>query len=129
MNFDTLWTVADRARSQKRLSAEDAAFVCDVVPAELESFPRVNLRKSIKHPAGFSLAGAPVGTLLRSALLLAVQKALGEGFDGSPFYEAVEKELAFGIMRSHFHNGYPKARRVAKAFSAPLLLGALSVEV
>ena len=29
-------------------------------------------------------------------------------FGGEPFYAQVEKDLAFAIMRSHFHHGYPK---------------------
>ena len=45
---------------------------------------------------------------MKSALLLAGQKALGRRYGGSLFYETVEKELALGIMRSHFHHGYPK---------------------
>jgi len=108
MDYDRLWTVADRARSGKRLSPEDASFVRDTVPEELESFPRLNLPKSIRHPGGFSVSGAPVGTFLRSALLLAGQKVFGKRYEGSAFYEGVEKDLAFGIMRSHFHHGYPK---------------------
>lgn len=108
MDLNLLWQVADRARSQRKLPSTDVAFVRDVVPAVLESFPRVKLPKTIRHPAGFSIAGAPVGTFLRSALLIAGRKALGSRYGGSPFYESVERDLAFGIMRSHFHHEYPK---------------------
>ena len=108
MDFTVLLQVADRARSQRRLASTDFAFLRDVVPVELESFPRLNLPKLIQHPAGFSISGAPVGTFLRSALLIAGKKALGNRYGGSPFYEMVERDLAFGIMRSHFHHGYPK---------------------
>jgi hypothetical protein len=108
MDLDRLWTVADRARMRQRLSSADTAFMRDVVPRELDSFPRLRLPKTIRHPAGFSITGAPVGTFLRSALLVAGQKALGRRFGGSEFYENVEKDLAFGIMRSYFHHGYPK---------------------
>lgn len=108
MDFNLLWHVADRARSQQRLVANDLVFLREVVPVELASFPRVNLPKVIKHPAGFSISGAPVGTFLRSALLIAGRKALGKRYGGSAFYEMVERDLAFGIMRSHFHHGYPK---------------------
>lgn len=108
MDYDTLWRVADRARSHGRLPAADSAFVREVVPVELESFPRLNLPKVIRHPAGFSISGAPVGTFLRCALLVAGQRALGPRYGGAPFYEAVERDLAFWIMRSNFHHGYPK---------------------
>ncbi len=108
MDFDTLWAVADRARARQRLPAEDLAFLRDVVPRELASFPHLELPKTIRHPAGFAVSGAPVGTFLRSALLLGARKALGERFEGSEFYERVERDLAFGIMRSHFHLGFPK---------------------
>ena len=49
-----------------------------------------------------------MGTLLRSALLIAGTKALGQEVPGLAFYESVERDLAFGIMRSYFHHGYPK---------------------
>ena len=108
MDLDTLWTVAERARTTRRLPTEDITFVREVVPKDFESFPHLDLPKAIRHPAGFSVSGAPVGTFLRSALLIAGQKALGSRFAGSAFYESVERDLAFGIMRSHFHHGYPK---------------------
>ncbi len=108
VDFDTLWAVADRARLRGKLPQADVAFLRNVVPVELESFPRLKLPKAVRHPAGFSITGAPVGTFLRSALLVAGQKGLGNRYGGSPFYESVERELAFGIMRSHFHHGYPK---------------------
>ena len=108
MDFDTLWLVADRARRRSRLAPEDVSFVRDVAPEQLDSFPRLKLPTSVRHPAGFSISGASVGTFVRSALLVAGQKALGKRFGGSEFYELVERDLAFRIMRSHFHHGYPK---------------------
>jgi hypothetical protein len=108
MDFETLWVVADRARARPRLAPKGVFFVRDVVPDELDSFPRLELPTSIRHPAGFSISGATVGTFLRSALLIAGQKALGKRFEGSEFYHRVERDLAFGMMRSHFHHGYPK---------------------
>jgi len=108
MDFDTLWLVADRARKRSRLAPEDVSFVRDVAPEQLDSFPRLKLPTSVRHPAGFSVSGASVGTFVRSALLVAGQKALGKRFGGSEFYERVERDLAFRIMRSHFHHGYPK---------------------
>ena len=108
MDYDRLWAVADRAKSNERLSADDIKFIRHTVPSALETFPRVKPPKSIRHPQGFTLAGAPVRTFLKSNLLLAANRALGPRFGGSEFYEDVEKELAFGIMRSYFHHGYPK---------------------
>jgi hypothetical protein len=108
MDFDTLWGVADRARARSRLAPKDISFVRDVVPDELDAFPKLKLPATVRHPAGFSISGASVGTFLRSALLVAGQKALGRRCGGHEFYERVEKDLAFGIMRSHFHHGYPK---------------------
>ena len=108
MDLDTLWVVADRARERARLAPGDVTFVRDVAPDQFDAFPRVKLPASVRHPAGFPISGASVGTFLRSALLIAGQKALGRRFGGSEFYERVEKDLAFGIMRSHFHHGYPK---------------------
>ena len=108
MDFEKLWVVAERARTRQRLPPDDIAFVRKAVPESLESFPHLNVPKTIRHPAGFSVSGAPVGTFIRSALLIAGQKALGNRFGGSAFYESVEMDLAFRIMRSHFHHGYPK---------------------
>ena len=108
MDFDTLWSVADRARGRERLAPEDVSFVRDMVPAQLHSFPKLKLPAKVRHAAGFSISGAPVGTFVRSALLVGGQKALGRRFGGSEFYERVEQDLALRIMRSHFHHGDPK---------------------
>ena len=108
MDFDTLWVVADRARAGSRLTPEHVSFVRDVAPDRLDSFPTLELPTSIRHPAGFPISGASVGTFVRCALLVAGQKALGRRFGGSEFYERVEQDLALRIMRSHFHRGYPK---------------------
>ena len=108
MDLDTIWTIAERARARRQLLSDDQVFLREVVPRELESFPQLELPKAIRHPGGFSVSGASVGTFLRSALLVAAQKAFGRRFGGSAFYEKVEKDLAFGIMRSHFHHGYPR---------------------
>jgi hypothetical protein len=107
-DVDRLWPVAERARARGPLSRGDIEFVRDTLPAALEYFPRVKPPKAIHHPGGFTVSGAPVGTFLRSALLIAGQKALGRRFAGHPFYENVERDLALGVMRSHFHHGYPK---------------------
>jgi hypothetical protein len=74
MDFDTLWVVADRARARPRLAPNDVSFVRDVAPDRLDSFPKLELPTSIRHPAGFSISGASVGTSFRSALLIAGQK-------------------------------------------------------
>ena len=108
MDFDRLWIVADRARVPQKLSPPDVAFVRETVPEALSAFPRVVAPAKFRHPAGFTVSGAPVGTFLRSALLLAGQKALGRRFGGAAFYEDVERDLALWIMRSHFHHGNPK---------------------
>jgi hypothetical protein len=108
VSFDRLWVVAERARERGPLSRDDVAFVRDTLPATLASFPGIKPPKKIHHPGGFTVSGAPVGTFLRSALLIAGRKALGRRFAGHSFYENVERDLALGIMRSHFHHGYPK---------------------
>jgi hypothetical protein len=108
VSFDRLWDVGERARSRGSLSRDDVAFVRDTLPSTFASFPRVKPPGKIQHPGGFTVSGAPVGTFLRAALLIAGQKALGRRFAGHPFFESVERDLALGIMRSHFHHGYPK---------------------
>jgi len=108
MDLNTLFDVAERARGRRGLSSEERRFVRDVVPVQLASFPQIALPKRIQHPGGFVVSGAPVGTFVRSALLIAGQKALGARYRGSRFYETVERDLGFRIMRSHFHHGYPK---------------------
>ena len=108
VDLDTLWAVADRARARSLLSRGDVSFVRNVAPDQFDRYPHLKLPATVRHPAGFSVSGASVGTLLRSALLIAAQKALGRRCGGAEFYERVERDLAFGIMRSHFHHGYPK---------------------
>jgi hypothetical protein len=106
--LEVVWAVSDRARTHAALSRADHVFVRDTVPVSLASFPQLQLPKTIRHPGGFTVSGAPVGTFLRCALLIAGQKSLGRRFAGHAFYEHVERDLAFNIMRSHFHHGYPK---------------------
>lgn len=108
MNITRILEIAERARGRGRLSADDQAYVREIVPKEFASFPRLELPKRIQHPGGFPVSGAPVGTFLRSGLLVAAQRVLERRYEGSSFYEGVEKDVAFGIMRSHFHHGYPK---------------------
>ncbi|MGD9739995.1 MAG: hypothetical protein AB7O56_08810 [Bauldia sp.] len=108
MNYERLWTIADGARAGHRLSPDDTVFLAEAVPRALSAFPEVDLPPRVRHPAGFALSGAPIGTFLRAGLLLAGRNAFGPRYDGAPLYQAVEKDLAFGIMRSHFHHGYPK---------------------
>jgi hypothetical protein len=106
--FDTLLAVAERARTRAPLSRDDLVFVREGLPVAFASFPQIKLAKTIRHPGGFTVSGAPVGTFLRSALLIAGQKALGRRFAGHAFFENVERDLALGVMRSHFHHDYPK---------------------
>jgi hypothetical protein len=80
MNFQELWVVAEQARGRGSLSSDHIAFVRDTVPSAFDAFPRIALPKMIRRPGGFTVSGAPVGTVVRSALL----------------------------MRSHFHHGHPK---------------------
>ena len=108
MDLESLFELTERVRSRKKLSSGEEAFVCDVVPSELANYPDLELPKSIRHPAGFSVSGAPVGTFVRCALLIAGKEVYGKRYRDSGFYESVEKDLAFRIMRSNFHNGYPK---------------------
>jgi hypothetical protein len=108
VDIDTLWVVAERARARGPFSRDDIEFVRNTLPASLDSFLRIKPPKTIRHPGGFTVSGAPVGTFLRSALLLVGQKALGRRFAGHAFFENVERDLALAVMRSHFHHGYPK---------------------
>jgi hypothetical protein len=108
MDLDQLWKIAERARDREKLSPEELLFIGKTLPLKLAPFPHFDPPKSIKHPGGFSVSGAPVGTFLRSALLIAAQRALGKRYGDSEFYGSVEQDLAFRIMRSHFHLGYPK---------------------
>ena len=71
-------------------------------------FPRSSYRRRSATRPGFTVSGAPIGTFLRSALLIAGQKALGRRFANHGFFETVERDLALGVMRSHFHHEYPK---------------------
>jgi len=109
MNYDQLWEIGERARNGARLTPHEKHFVIEVAPRELSRFPRIAFPTRIRHPAGFSISGAPVGTLARSILVLSAQRVLGSRYHvHSAFYERGAADLAFGIMRSHFHHGYPK---------------------
>ena len=109
MNYDRLWEISEKATKRRALTADERKFVAEVIPRELAAFPRLKLPARVKHPAGFGVSGAVVGTFVRCALVLSAQKALGRRYSAvSEFYDRVERDLAMGIMRSHFHHGYPK---------------------
>lgn len=108
MDSERLFSVAEEARAGRRLGKDDVAFVREVLPSELATFPKLDLPDRVAHPAGFAVAGAPVGTFVRAALLLAGRRALGPRYGGHAFYERVESDLAMRIMRSNFHGGAPK---------------------
>jgi hypothetical protein len=108
MDLDQLWRVAELSRGRKRLSPEDAVLVREVFPEELAGFPKLELPRRVRHPTGFSISGTPVRTFTSCALLLSGKRVLGRRYDNVEFYERVEKDLAFHIMRAHFHHGYPK---------------------
>ena|SRR5689334_3765096 len=108
MDHVRLFQIADRSRARGKLAPDDVAFIRDAAPKALAGFPDVETPKSIAHPSGFKVSGAPVGTFLRSALMLAGQKALGRRFGGQAFYEQVETDYAMRIMRAHFDGGAPK---------------------
>lgn len=108
MDIDRLFALAERVRSGQRFTDADVVFVRDAVPKALSTFPNHDVPPKFVHPAGFSVSGAPVNTFVKGALLSCGQRAFGKRYEGSDFYQQVEKELAFGIMRSHFHHGYPK---------------------
>ena len=101
MNLNPLFEIADRARGREPLTPKDKAFVQKTAPTEFNRFPRLALPPSVRHPAGFTVTGASVGTFVRSALLLAGQRVLGQRYAESDFYTTVERDL-------HFHHGYPK---------------------
>lgn len=109
MDYNRLWRIGESIRNRDRLSADDKRFVRTIVPAELEGFPEVKLPTQASHPAGFTLTGGPLRTLLSAVLLLSAQRVLGPRYGThSSFYDRVERHLAFEIMRSHFHRGFPK---------------------
>ena len=121
MDYGRLFAIAEEARGRGRLSADDRDFVCETAPAELAAFPKLTHPKRLEHPGGFTVTGAPVGTFIRSALLLAGQKALGRRYGDHPFYERVESDLAMRIMRSHFHGGAPKGAFCCKQCTLAVL--------
>lgn len=109
MAFDLLWRISERAKNHQKLTPEEKKFVGDVVPRELAEFPHLVLPTRVRHPAGFTISGRPVRTFLHAALLLSARNVLGPKYgQESEFYGVVEENLTFGIMRSHFHLGYPK---------------------
>jgi hypothetical protein len=121
MDYAKLFEIAEQARRRDRLVPDDLAFIRETAPAALADFPRVTPPKSVRHPGGFAISGAPVGTFLRSALLLAGQKALGRRYGSHAFYEHVEDDLAMRIMRSYFNGGAPKGAFCCKQCTLAIL--------
>lgn len=108
MDFDRLFRLAELARRPGRLPEAEAAFVRDEVPSALADFPHFERPEAIDHPGGFRVVGAPTGTFVRSALILAGQGALGRRAGGHRFYDRVERDLAMLIMRANFEGQAPR---------------------
>jgi hypothetical protein len=121
MDHERLFALADSARARERFVPADTAFLRNDIPAALHAFPKMKLPKAVRHPGGFSVSGAPVGTFLRSALLLAGQKALGARYGDNDFYGRVESDLAMRIMRAHFHGDAPKGAFCCKQCTLAIL--------
>ncbi len=121
MDFVRLFKIAELTRRGGRLAADEIEFVRETAPEQFTAFPHVILPKSVAHPGGFTVSGAPVGTFMRSALLLAGRKALGPRYGDHPFYERVETDLAMRIMRSHFQGGAPKGAFCCKQCTLAVL--------
>lgn len=109
MDFELLWDIADRVRRGERLTASDASFIRDTVPAAFAGNPWRLVPKKTRHAAGFTISGAPVRTFVQTSLVLSAQRVLGRRYSGSSdFYDRMESLLALLIMRSNFHIGAPK---------------------
>jgi hypothetical protein len=59
MDYGRLFKVAESVRSGQRLLAEDTNFIREEIPIDLPAFPQIKPPKSIRHPGGFSVSGAP----------------------------------------------------------------------
>lgn len=109
MNYGRLWSVAETTRNRQRFSPADRRFVVEEIPARFSHFPDLGAPERVRHSAGFSVSGASVRTLLRSALLLAARGAMGSDYHRkSAFYASVETDLALRISLSLFRQGDPK---------------------
>ncbi len=121
MDYGRLFDVAERARSRRNFSRDDVAFVREDVPAALPAYPDFQPPAKVDHPGGFRFGGAPVRTFVSSALLLAGLRAFGPRSGRHPFYGRVEDDLALRVMRSHFHNGYPRGAHCCAACTLAVL--------
>ena len=108
MYIERLVELSEQAKNGGKFTREEKTYIDVELPKLLKDYPDIDVPRKFKHPAGFSVSGAPVRTFLKSMLLMSGRRALGHRFGGSEFYEKVEYDLAFHIMRSHFHNQYPK---------------------
>jgi hypothetical protein len=109
LDYERIMAVGDRARRRKPL---DRAALDFVVREEAGSLDEILGRKHIarlRHPAGFTISGAVVRTFVSASLVLAGRHALGRDFaKKSAYFEAIARDIAFGVMRSHFVHGDPK---------------------
>ena len=80
-SMQSTWTLCGRSRSERargrRFHQATSRSSGTSRPIGFDDYPRLKLPATVRYPAGFSVSGASVGTFLRSALLIAGQKALG----------------------------------------------------
>ena len=107
-DIETLFELTERVRQKGPIDAADKSAIRDDLPGVFADFRHAGFPARVAHPAGFTVSGAPVRTFSLAALLLCGRKALGKRYGADPFYESRERDMAFGIMRSNFHHGYPR---------------------
>jgi hypothetical protein len=101
------WTVALGAN--ERLSADVRQRVSRELPSFIGAMDPKTAPQRIKLPSGESLTDATRMTAIKCHSLLLARKVHGAGFfKAAPEYEALAKNLLFGVMRHHFNTGHPK---------------------
>ena len=122
MDHDRLFALAEDARQGRRFSrgprrVPARRHSCRVacVPESALAANSLVIREASLSPVRRS------GTFLRSALLIAGQKAFGRRYGAQDFYERVEADLAMRVMRAHFHGGAPKGAYCCKPCTLAVL--------
>lgn len=121
MDLERALVLGELVKTGKRPAAAELNFAREELPSACSHFPDLELPRSVRHPGGFTVSGAPVGTFARVAMLFAGRSAYGPRYRGSPFYQAIETDLAMRIMRASFHGGAPKGAFCCKQCTLAIL--------
>lgn len=122
LDLEKLRDYMDRAHLPKMVSVAEKAELRETLPLFVSSITPQSVPKSVKLPAGGSVTSGTRMTAVRSFSLLLARRAFGKTYyKVDPSFEALAREVLFGVMRHHYMHDAPKGLFCCATCSLSLL--------